>query len=122
MKMSVPTNVIITSIAAVSGSSTQPSLKVVSPSTNQSKLCVNRTAGSASVFTKPAHERKNASTIDPMASEADAVRDGRFINALNPAASSGSAGISQRYWTSEFIPSSSPPDRGSWSCSGGKSR
>jgi hypothetical protein len=37
-----------------------------------------------------------------MASEADAARDGRLINALNPAASSGSAGISQRFWTSEF--------------------
>jgi hypothetical protein len=99
MKMSAPTNVIITSIAAVSGSSTQPSLNVVSPRTNQSKLCVNRAAGSASVFTNATHERKNASTIDPMASEADAAREGRFINALNPAASSGSAGISQRYFS-----------------------
>src|SRR5688572_23355130 len=97
MKMSAPTNVIITSIAAVSGSSTQPSRKVVSPSTNQSKLWVKRAAGSVSVFTNAAQERKNASTIDPMASDADAVRDGRFINALNPAASNGSAGISQRY-------------------------
>src|SRR5262245_55656092 len=97
MKMSVPTNVIITSIAAVRGSSTQPILKTVSPSTNQSKLWVNGFDGSARVFTNAPQEKKNASTIDPMASVAENLRAGRFANAVSAAASSGSAGISQRF-------------------------
>src|SRR5438874_6223398 len=50
-------------------------------------------------------DNTKASTIEPTASAADNWRRGCLSMALTPAAASGSAGISQRYCTSQFISS-----------------
>src|SRR5262245_48654116 len=102
MKIRAPTRVIMTSIAAVSGSKTQPSRTVVSPSENHSKLRTSRGPGWASVSIKAAPAMKKLSAIEPMANPAARERWDCFAKAVTPAASSGNSGTHQRFAPIEF--------------------
>ena len=48
-------------------------------------------------------ESAKAMTMDPMASEAASLRCRCFARAMMPAATTGSAGISHRFWTIQLI-------------------
>src|SRR5438445_939320 len=106
MKMSSPTNDTITSMTAVSGSSTQPSSSQASPNWNQRKLKIWRDASPfpecCKAFAKATQDKIRAIPIEPMASEAANLRCRCFAKEERPAANSGKTGISQRYWTIQF--------------------
>src|ERR1051325_7019148 len=107
MKISRPTNVTITSITAVSGSSTQPSLRMPgSPAANRShsKLKTSRAPSPHAMDCRSAQTASaNAITIEPIASDAENLRQRCGASALNPAASIGSTGINQRFLTIQGI-------------------
>src|SRR6266566_6107522 len=107
MKMSRPTNDTITSITAVSGSSTQPSSSQVSPNWNQWKLKIWRDTSPfpecCKAFAKATQDKIRAMPIEPIASEAANLRCRCFAKAETPAANSGKTGISQRYRIIQFI-------------------
>src|SRR6266487_3179255 len=100
MKINRPTNDTIASITAASGSSTQPSLSTpASPAAKRShsKLKTSRAPSPHMMACLNAQsESANETTIEPMASDAEHLRQRCGASALNPAASIGSAGISQR--------------------------
>src|SRR5882672_8064279 len=109
MKMSNPTKHTITSITAVSGSSTQPNLNQALPTWNQRKLenwrmtpewPANRNASASAT-----HEMTSETAIAPMAIAAENLRWRRLAKAVSAAAASGSAGINQRDCTREGISS-----------------
>src|SRR5258705_91413 len=107
--MSNPTNETITSMTAVSGSSTHPSFSMVpgrpgSPNWNQGKLNI-WTSRCWSALLKATQERNNAPSMAKIASPAEKLRCRRLARALNPAASRGSEGISQRWCTIQSISS-----------------
>jgi hypothetical protein len=100
MKISRPTNVTITSMMAVSGSSTQPSCNHWPPNWNQLKLNhfaehAVRRGGCSVAQTRRAKAGNQA--IEPMASVAASLRCRCLFTAIMPAATSGSTGISQRF-------------------------
>src|SRR6266545_235733 len=107
MKINNPTNVTITSITAASGSSTQPSLRIPgAPAANRShsKLETSRAPSPHRMDCRNAlTESANAIAIEPMASDAENLRQRCGASALTPAASIGSAGISQRLLTIQSI-------------------
>ena len=97
MKMSVPTNVTIVHMNAVSGSSSQPRRTVSLPSSNQVKLCVRCAAGFARAVLSAAQEMKNERTRATIAAPATSLRPLRGVSAPMAAATSGNAGMIQRY-------------------------
>src|SRR5947209_14930970 len=104
MKISVPTNVTITSMQAVNGSSTQPMRRVasgVAPNWNhgifRSARTVSAPACGWSVVRKAVKERTNESTIAPTATFQAKARCGCLVRARIPAASNGRTGINHRY-------------------------
>src|SRR5579863_7565858 len=100
MKISRPTNVTITAIAADSGSSTQPRSTVPVPICTQAKLTVSRTEKPCDhplrTWPNATSASSSETASDPMASDAAALRAGCFISAISPEATMGTAGISQR--------------------------
>ena len=102
MKISRPTNVTITSMTAVSGSSTQPVWHAsagaeLEPAKLTYLLRRARRAGMPQCIGERDARSSSANTIAPMASEAANFAVTLLANALKPAASNGSAGISQRF-------------------------
>jgi YD repeat-containing protein len=92
------TNVTITSMMAVSGSSTQPSRRLAPPICSQSKLCTTLLVPPPKDLSRVAKNATSDSASDPaivpMVNVAASRRYGRAVTASTPAAASGSAGIS----------------------------
>ena len=101
MKMSRLTRLTITSMMAVSGSSTQPSCTVSPPIWNQLKLntcrVVSPVAPCSSVCANAHSASRKENAIVPMVIAAANRRCGRVVSAIAAAAARGSAGISQRF-------------------------
>src|ERR1700730_6751388 len=99
MKMQRLTKVIITSIAAASGSSTQPMRSAFSPKVNQVKLSTEREPGAWSVGNNAKIDNGTAAIWPMIASAAAAERrELARLRTINEAAN-GAAGISQRLVT-----------------------
>ena len=95
-KMQSPTNVIITSIAAASGSRTNPRRNVCSPNVNQVKFRTARNPGTCSVAAKASTESASATTW-PITARAAAFLWRAFDKLrITSEAASGTAGIIQR--------------------------
>ena len=97
--MQSPTSVIITSMAAASGSRTQPMRSACSPKVNQVKLWKARQPGACSVGTN-AMTAITSATIWPRTASAAAPLPRELLrHKIDNAAASGIAGISQRLAT-----------------------
>src|SRR5690349_17348986 len=105
MKIREPTNVTMTSMHAVNGSSTQPRRRVVVPKENQSKLETSRKApcSECSVAAKAQHDRRKEKTIEPIARVAAVRRRGCLHTEMIAAASSGRIGMSQRFFVIQLM-------------------
>ena len=111
MKISRLTNETMTSMMAVSGSSTQPSCNHCPPNWNQLKPATSRNTPfspwCSSVALNAHSESRNARTIEPMASVAASLRCRCLLTAITPDAASGSTGINHRFCAIQVIPSNS---------------
>src|SRR4051794_12142774 len=87
-------------MTAESGSSTQPRSTVAAPICSQVKLTVSRTEKPwdqpVSTWPNAARASNSETASEPMASEDASLRADCFISAITPAATMGTAGISQR--------------------------
>src|SRR5438132_1106657 len=104
-KMQSPTSVIITSITAASGSSTQPILSAFSPKVNQVKFRTERNPNVCSVGRNAKTDNARATTWPMIANPLAALR--RELdkkNKIDNDAANGTPEISQRLLTiQEFI-------------------
>src|ERR1700729_1262131 len=107
MKINNPTNVTITSITDVNGSSTQPSFNVASPNWNHGKLKTSRAdvpcPAGASLCANAHNESRNESAIVPIVIVAAKRRCALLVTDSTAAAARGSTGISQRFCAIQLI-------------------
>src|SRR6266446_2741067 len=101
--MQSPTSAIITSIAAASGSSTQPMRSAFSPKLNQVKLWTARKPAVCSVRRNAKIDNASATTWPMTASAAALLRRGFAKLNITSEMASGIAGISQRLVISQLM-------------------
>src|ERR1051326_5922450 len=130
--MSEPTNVTMTNMQAVNGSSTHPIRSVVSPNWNQGTFITARATsplpGECRVVRNAQTDRKKEIPIATIARVAANWRCGCRVRDKIPAASRGNTGINQRKWRAAFIAigsalvilSLNQPDPDWLFCNGGK--
>src|ERR1043166_1458002 len=103
IKMQSPTAVIISSIAAASGSRTNPSGSALSPKVNQVKFCTARNPFVCSVCRNATKDNASAATGPMTAIAAPLLRHGFGKLKMISDAANGAAGISQRQSVIELI-------------------
>src|SRR5580765_8997986 len=102
-KMQSPTSAIIISIAAASGSSSQPIRSAVSPKVNQVKFRSARKPVVCSVGKNAKIDNASATTWPATASAAAVLQRELARLKITSEMASGTAGISQRLLTSQFM-------------------
>src|SRR5438094_2571940 len=102
-KIQSPTSAIIIIIAAASGSSTQPMLSGFLPKLNQVKFRTARNPGACNVAKNAEIDNTSATTWAMMASAAALLRCEFAKLKITSEAASGTAGITQRFVTSQLM-------------------